>query len=65
MAESETIHIEGMSCGHCVKAVEQALRAVPGIEVRDVTIGTATIVYTGGTHQAVVAAIEEAGYTVA
>ncbi len=65
MADSETIHITGMSCGHCVKAVEQALRDVPGIEVREVTIGTATVVYSGANRQTVVDAIEEAGYSVA
>jgi copper chaperone len=27
-----TILIEGMTCGHCVRAVSQALAKVPGVE---------------------------------
>lgn len=30
------LKIEGMTCGHCVRAVEEALRTIPG--VRDVTV---------------------------
>jgi copper chaperone CopZ len=25
------LHIEGMSCGHCVAAVTEALKALPGV----------------------------------
>ena len=25
------VHIEGMSCQHCVRAVDKVLRAVPGV----------------------------------
>ncbi|MHB1513298.1 MAG: CopZ family metallochaperone [Acidiferrobacter sp.] len=27
-----TLHITGMTCGHCVAAVTAALKAVPGVE---------------------------------
>ncbi len=27
-----TLEIRGMTCGHCVHAVTEALRAVPGVE---------------------------------
>lgn len=37
------LDIEGMSCGHCVRAVRDALSAVDGVEVRDVSIGSADI----------------------
>ena len=37
------LDIEGMSCGHCVRAVREALSAVDGVEVRDVSIGSADI----------------------
>lgn len=55
--------IEGMSCGHCVAAVHQALKGVPGIEVRSVVVGEAVF----GTEsrqaaEAAVEAIREAGF---
>lgn len=40
---TQTLQIDGMSCGHCVKAVTMALQDLPGVEVRDVTVGSATI----------------------
>ena len=41
----ETLHltIEGMTCGHCVRAVEGRLRRTPGIEVTAVTVGSADV----------------------
>jgi copper chaperone CopZ len=38
MHEQE-IRIEGMTCHHCVMAVQKALDAVPGISVKVVRIG--------------------------
>ncbi|MEF2279040.1 cation transporter [Deinococcus sp. YIM 134068] len=55
--------ITGMSCGHCVKAVEGALKAVPGVEgVRvDLEGGKATV--EGQVEaNALVAAVAEEGY---
>jgi copper chaperone len=43
--ERQTIAIDGMSCGHCVAAVRKALEAVDGVEVEDVSIGSATVAY--------------------
>ena len=40
-----TMHIEGMSCGHCLNAVNQALRSVPGAEIESVQMGRATVRY--------------------
>ncbi len=39
----KVLSIEGMSCGHCVKAVTTALGDLPGVQVRDVTVGAAVI----------------------
>ena len=47
---------DGMSCGHCVKAVTMALQDLPGVDVKDVKVGQALIdaddavVTTGATH---------------
>jgi len=43
MIASFEIEIQGMSCGHCVKTIRQALESVHGVTVRDVVIGHAVI----------------------
>ncbi len=64
--ESTTILIDGMSCGHCTRAVREALEAVEGVEVREVEIGSAQVAFdphrTGA--DALVEAVEGEGYTV-
>lgn len=43
----EALHvtIEGMTCEHCVRAVDAALRRTPGVEVQQVAIGSADVRY--------------------
>jgi copper chaperone len=62
-----TVHIEGMSCSHCVAAVTKALGAVSGVRVERVAIGSATVAYDPhtATREAIVSAVERAGYRVA
>ncbi|MBI5725527.1 MAG: heavy-metal-associated domain-containing protein [Planctomycetes bacterium] len=36
--EELTLSITGMTCGHCVAAVEKALRACPGVSAADVNL---------------------------
>ena len=38
-----TLEVSGMSCGHCVRAVREALDAVPGVNVEQVQVGSATV----------------------
>ncbi len=61
-----TIQINGMSCAHCVAAVQKALTAVPGVSVHDVSIGSARVSIdpATGTLAAAEAALDAAGYTV-
>ncbi len=61
-----TIKINGMSCAHCVAAVQKALVAVPGVTVKEVQIGSATVSIdpATGSLSAVEAAIDAAGYDV-
>jgi copper chaperone len=63
---TETIGIEGMSCGHCVQAVKRALEGTGGVEVHEVAIGSACVSYdpNDGARAAIAEAIEEAGFTV-
>lgn len=62
-----TLHVDGMDCGHCVRAVTDAItEAAPGTTVEvDLETGLATI---GGPDDLpldrIKAAIEEEGYTV-
>lgn len=61
-----TFSISGMSCGHCVKAVDKALAAVAGVTKAEVAIGTATVEFddTQTSASAIGAAIDDAGYQV-
>ena len=58
------LEVAGMSCGHCVAAVREALSAVPGVKVEDVKIGTATVAFDEGkaTVGDLVDAVSDAGY---
>ena len=60
------LKIEGMTCGHCVRAVDAALRGIPGVTVNRVEIGTADVSYQEGvaTPEAIAAAVQEEGYAV-
>ncbi|MBN1571588.1 MAG: heavy-metal-associated domain-containing protein [Deltaproteobacteria bacterium] len=62
-----TIKIKGMSCGHCVKAVTEALEGVDGVENVSVSLemGEATFDEYGTVDMDVVReVVEDAGYEV-
>lgn len=64
MSEHE-LRIEGMSCNHCVRAVEGALRGVPGVRDVAVSIGSARVEADEGvTRDDLVRAIEEEDFRV-
>lgn len=58
------LEVSGMSCGHCVGAVRQALAALPGVKVDGVSIGSASVSFdeTKATVGDLVDAVSEAGY---
>jgi copper chaperone len=62
--ERMTIEIGGMSCGHCVRAVEQALAGVDGVRVGEVKVGAATVEYDPAvaTPERIERAITDEGY---
>ncbi len=64
MADVIELNISGMTCNHCVAAVSQALAAVDGVEqVVEVALeGGSARVQGSATPQALIAAVEEAGY---
>ncbi len=55
------LKINGMTCGHCVASVNQALQAVPGVSKVNVALGQAMI--SGEADAALLLkAVEQAGY---
>lgn len=62
----ETLHltIDGMTCGHCVRAVAQALNQVEGVEIEGVAVGRADLRYDPAltSPDVIEAAIDAAGY---
>ena len=64
MSDTIQLTVNGMTCKHCVAAVEKALAAVEGVdEVIQVTLepGGAAVRGHSSTH-ALIAAVKEAGY---
>lgn len=65
MAKTE-LKIDGMTCGHCLSAVERALRSQPGVQSASVDLakGSAEIEHDPSTigPEALVRAVEEEGY---
>jgi copper chaperone CopZ len=63
---SAKLKVTGMTCGHCQKTVEQALKGVTGVysAVVDLQDGEAEIDFDDDavTAGALVAAVEQAGY---
>ena len=61
--QTTTLTVTGMTCGHCEKAVQSALKSVPGVQdVRvDLKGGVATV-QGDADAQALIAAVTEEGY---
>jgi copper chaperone len=61
-----TLAIKGMTCGHCVKAVKDALKDLPGVDNLEVQIGTATLSYDAAklSVDQIKGAVTEEGYEV-
>ena len=62
--ERLTMNIAGMSCGHCVRAVTNALRELDGVQVETVAVGAATVAYdpTATSPEQITQTIDDAGY---
>ncbi len=62
---TETLTIDGMTCGHCVRAVQEALEGVDGVTVESVQIGEARVDVdeTRASTAGIATALREEGYT--
>lgn len=67
--EKAVLHVNGMSCQHCVKAIEKAVGALPGVAGVSVDLAakTATVEYDPekGTVEKIRLEIEDQGYEIA
>jgi copper chaperone len=65
--KKQELLIDGMSCGHCVKALKNELSAIQGLTVQDVQIGKAIIEYDPDTvsDEDILHAIDESGFRLA
>ncbi|HEX6644245.1 MAG TPA: cation transporter [Gemmatimonadales bacterium] len=63
MAEAR-LHIEGMSCGHCIGRVRSTLQQIPGVEVLSLELGRAVVRYpeSGTSPEAIARALTDDGY---
>ncbi len=59
-----TLKIEGVSCGHCAKAIKSALHSIQGVTTEEVTPGYARLQGSPLQLNAVTKAIRDEGYAV-
>ncbi len=66
--ETVTLNVQGMSCGHCVNAVETAVGNIAGVSSVAVNLDEAKVEVafdaTATSQQAIVDEIEDQGYDV-
>jgi Cu+-exporting ATPase len=58
------LSIEGMSCHHCLNAVNKALAALPGVKIESVRMGRAELSFdpAQADPERIIAAVTDAGY---
>lgn len=63
---TQTMEIGGMTCGHCLRMVQQALNSVEGVKLDELRVGRAVVTFdeTAVTADAVAEAVRDAGYEV-
>lgn len=59
------LKVSGMSCGHCVGSVKQALESVPGVSQVEVSLSEGISTISGSDFEiaALIEAVKEEGYT--
>jgi len=63
MSQTQTLTVEGMSCGHCEQTVEDALLSVSGVESAEADRESNAVAVEGDAAVAnLVAAVNDAGY---
>ena len=65
MTTTHRFRVPDMSCDHCRSAIETHVGAVAGVESVTVDLDAKTVEVAGGDAEALVAAIDTAGYDIA
>lgn len=67
MTNTATFSVPGISCDHCAHAIASEVETVAGVQTVDVDVQAKTVTVAADPldEQAIVAAIDEAGYDVA
>jgi copper ion binding protein len=68
MTSVATYRVDGMTCDHCVRAVSEEVRALPGVSDVAVDLGTGAVTVTSSapvSASALACAVDEAGYLLA
>jgi copper chaperone len=62
--ETVTLKVDGMTCGHCVHSVKQALTSMEGVSLEQLAIGSAKVSFDPARTNlaALIDAIADAGY---
>ncbi|HET6300901.1 heavy-metal-associated domain-containing protein [Microbacterium sp.] len=66
MTTTTEYQVTGMSCGHCERAVRGEVSKLAGVESIDVSAASGRLIVTSAApiaDDAVIAAVDEAGYT--
>ena len=63
---TNTLTIGGMTCGHCLRNVQQALNSMDAVKLDELRVGRAVVTFdeTRVTADAVAEAVRDAGYEV-
>ena len=68
MTNQVTLQVQGMSCGHCMKSIENSVGAIKGVEKVNVQLdnGTVDVAFNNNEVdvQKITDTIEDQGYTV-
>ena len=62
MTEPTTFTVSQMSCQHCIDAITTEVSKVDGVTDLSIDLDNKLVSVTGGETQAIVAAIDEAGF---
>jgi copper chaperone len=63
MSDVTNLKVTGMTCNHCIARAKKALESVSGVDSVEVTLEPGAAKVTGSVaHDALIAAVKEAGY---
>ena len=63
---TKTLEIGGMTCGHCLRTVQNSLSTMDGVKLDELRIGKAVVTFdeTQISAEAIADAVRDSGYTV-